>query len=156
MYNQAMQSTESPTPFLRLDAQLCFALYSATLAMNKAYRPLLRRLGLSYPQYLVLLVLWQDDGLAVSAIGERLFLDSATLTPLLKRLERAGLVERVRSRQDERQVIISLTDAGKKLRSEAEFVPNAVFRATGCTQDEARTLKLNNLERMRLSLGALA
>src|ERR1700679_4141788 len=99
-------------PPLKLDQQLCLALYSAGLAMNKVYRTLLSRLRLTYPQYLVMLVLWERDDLTVSDIGERLFLDSATLTPLLKRLEAAGLLDRARSAEDERQVIISLTSEG--------------------------------------------
>ena len=90
----------------KLDVQLCFALYSAGLAMNKVYRKLLSQLGLTYPQYLVMLVLWERDQLTVSEIGERLFLDSATLTPLLKRLESAKLLNRLRSTEDERQVVI--------------------------------------------------
>ena len=96
-------------PPLKLDQQLCFALYSAGLAMNKVYRKLLSQLGLTYPQYLVMLVLWERDQLTVSEIGGRLFLDSATLTPLLKRLQSAKLLDRVRSTEDERQVVISLT-----------------------------------------------
>src|SRR6476661_7262412 len=92
---------------LRLDSQLCFALYSANLAMTKVYRRLLADLGLTYPQYLVMLVLWEGDGITVSSLGERLFLDSATLTPLLKRLQAAGLVLRERGLEDERQVLVS-------------------------------------------------
>ncbi len=92
---------------LLLDQQLCFALYSANLAMHKVYRKLLSQMDITYPQYLVMLVLWQQDSLTVSEICERLFLDSATLTPLLKRLENAGLINRQRSRQDERQVVVS-------------------------------------------------
>src|ERR1700749_3475178 len=97
---------------LRLDNQICFAVYSAAHAFNRVYKPLLDRLGLTYPQYLVMLGLWERDGVAVKDIGERLFLDSGTLTPLLKRLEAAGLVKRTRSTQDERQVLIALTPQG--------------------------------------------
>lgn len=125
----------------QLDQQLCFALYSAGLAMNKVYRSLLSRLGLTYPQYLVMLVLWERDALTVSDIGERLFLDSATLTPLLKRLEVAGLLNRVRSAEDERQVIISLTSEGRAMKRQAGSVPGAVLCATGCEIDELLTLK---------------
>src|SRR6478672_6210808 len=100
----------------RLDDMLCFALYNATRAMTAAYAPLLAELELTYPQYLVMLVLWETDGLRVSAIGERLELDSATLTPLLKRLEAHELVERRRSTEDERVVEVFLTAAGKRLR----------------------------------------
>ena len=97
---------------LRLDNQICFAVYSAAHAFNRVYKPLLDRLGLTYPQYLVMLSLWERDGVPVKDIGERLFLDSGTLTPLLKRLETAGLVKRTRSTEDERQVLIALTRAG--------------------------------------------
>ena len=93
---------------LLLGEQLCFALYSTMAAMNKVYHKLLRELGVTYPQYLVLLVLWEHDPLMVSEIGERLFLDSATLTPLLKRMEAAGLLQRARAKDDERRVIVSL------------------------------------------------
>ena len=121
---------------LLLSEQLCFALYSTTLGMNKVYRKLLRALGVTYPQYLVLLVLWERDELTVSEIGERLFLDSATLTPLLKRMEGLGLLARVRARADERQVIVSLTESGRELRQRALAVPNGAFCATGCSPDE--------------------
>ena len=131
----------SPKAPLLLDQQLCFALYSAGLAMNKVYRKLLARLGLTYPQYLVMLVLWERDDLSVSDIGERLFLDSATLTPLLKRLESAGLLRRLRSSTDERQVIITLTDAGRAMKRQAGSVPAAVFCASGCEVDELLALK---------------
>src|SRR5438132_4782254 len=96
---------------LQLDNQLCFALYSASLAMTKLYKPLLDELGLTYPQYLVMLALWEQDGLAVSGLGERLSLDSGTLTPLLKRLEAAGFISRVRDVEDERRVRVTLTTA---------------------------------------------
>ena len=96
------------TDWLLLDHQLCFALYSASLAMTKLYKPLLDPLGLTYPQYLVMLVLWEHDGLTVSQLGERLALDSGTLTPLLKRLEAAGLVQRLRDAADERRVLLQL------------------------------------------------
>src|SRR3989338_8092204 len=102
---------------LLLDNQLCFALYSASLAMTKLYKPLLDELGLTYPQYLALLVLWEQDSLMVSELGERLYLDSGTLTPLLKRLETSGLVSRLRDVEDERRVHISLTAAGRKLKN---------------------------------------
>ena len=104
---------------LDLDNQLCFALYAAAHAIKKAYRPLLDELGLTYPQYLILLVLWKADGLKVSDIGERLSLDSGTLTPVLKRLEAASLIRRTRRIQDEREVEIALTPAGRELRERA-------------------------------------
>ena len=113
-------------PELLLDHQLCFALYSASLAMTKVYKPLLDALGLTYPQYLVLLVLWQQDDRPVSQIGERLFLDSGTLTPLLKRLEAAGWLQRTRDSADERRVRITLTPAGRALQQQARSVPACV------------------------------
>jgi DNA-binding MarR family transcriptional regulator len=118
---------------LALDNQLCFALYSASLAMTKLYKPLLDELGLTYPQYLAMLVLWQDDGLSVSQLGERLHLDSGTLTPLLKRLEAAGLVARLRAVEDERRVHVTLTAAGRKLRSRAEKIPGCILEAAQCS-----------------------
>ena len=127
---------------LLLDQQLCFALYSANLAMHKVYRKLLTQMDITYPQCLVMLVLWQQDSLTVSEIGERLFLDSATLTPLLKRLENAGLLNRQRSRQDERQVVVSLTDAGRSLRQQAESIPDEIQCASDCSEDEMNSLKL--------------
>ncbi|MHB1056378.1 MAG: MarR family winged helix-turn-helix transcriptional regulator [Rhodanobacter sp.] len=139
----------------RLDAQLCFALYSAGLAMNKVYRKLLKSLDLTYPQYLVMMVLWEDDRLGVSEIGERLFLDSATLTPLLKRLEAAGLVTRLRSRDDERHVVISLTARGKSLQTKAGKVQESVFCATRCAPEQLAHLKRDLQElRGKLAEGA--
>ncbi|MDH1171247.1 MarR family winged helix-turn-helix transcriptional regulator [Pantoea agglomerans] len=127
---------------LLVDQQLCFALYSANLAMNKVYRQLLSQLDITYPQYLVMLVLWQKDDVTVSEIGEQLFLDSATLTPLLKRLESAGLINRQRTRQDERQVAVTLTEVGQALRARAEAIPEAVKCATACDDDALLALKL--------------
>jgi DNA-binding MarR family transcriptional regulator len=115
---------------LALENQFCFALYSASHAMTKTYKPLLDRLGLTYPQYLVMLVLWEQDGVLVKDIGARLFLDSGTLTPLLKRLEAGGLLERRRDPHDERQVRISLTEAGRALRTEAQAIPEQVLCAS--------------------------
>ncbi|GAB2543555.1 MarR family winged helix-turn-helix transcriptional regulator [Rhodanobacter koreensis] len=145
----------TPTSAPRLDVQLCFALYSAGLAMNKVYRKLLKPLDITYPQYLVMMVLWEDESLSVSEIGARLFLDSATLTPLLKRLETAGLVARLRSREDERHVVITLTANGKALQAKAGKVQESVFCATQCTPGELKHLK-SELEdlRARLSDGA--
>src|SRR5581483_5381151 len=104
---------------LRLDNQICFAVYSAAHAFNRVYKPLLDRLGLTYPQYLVMLALWERDGVPLKDIGERLFLDSGTLTPLLKRLQAAGLVKRTRSTGDGRQVLIALTAQGQALKDKA-------------------------------------
>src|SRR5215472_11062298 len=108
---------------LRLDNQICFAVYSAAHAFNRVYKPLLDRLGLTYPQYLFMLALWEREGVPVKDIGERLFLDSGTLTPLLKRLEAAHLIRRTRSREDERQVLVALTSQGQALKEKAKNVP---------------------------------
>ncbi|GAA0909885.1 MarR family transcriptional regulator [Rothia nasimurium] len=134
-----------------LDGQLCFALYSANLAMGKLYRQLLAKLDLTYPQYLAMLVLWERDGITVSELGERLFLDSATLTPLLKRLQAAGLVQRARGTRDERQVIVTLTDEGRSLREKAGDVPVDVFCAMDCEIDQLGALKAQ-LETLRSNL----
>ena len=124
-----------------LDQQLCFALYSTSLAMMRVYRGLLPKLGLTYPQYLVMMVLWEQDALTVSDIGERLFLDSATLTPLLKRMEAQELVRRVRAKADERQVIVSLTEQGQSLRDEAARLMPQVLCATKCSVEEIAGLR---------------
>jgi DNA-binding MarR family transcriptional regulator len=125
---------------LRLDHQLCFALYSASLAMTRLYKPLLEELGLTYPQYLAMLVLWETDGVTVSELGDRLHLDSGTLTPLLKRLEAAELVNRLRDVQDERRVLIRLTAAGRKLKGRAARIPGCVLQATQCELSEVLDL----------------
>jgi MarR family transcriptional regulator, organic hydroperoxide resistance regulator len=130
----------NPNDLLKLDAQLCFLLYATTRAVTQAYVPLLEPLGLTYPQYLVMLVLWEEDGLTLGRIGERLQLDSGTLTPLLKRMEAAGLVSRERSREDERAVTISLTAAGRKLRAKAAGVPLEIFCQTGLSGASADRL----------------
>ncbi len=134
-------SSVDQKPSMLLNEQLCFALYSAGLAMNKLYRKLLRDLGLTYPQYLVMIVLWEKDHLNVSEIGEQLFLDSATLTPLLKRLESSGLLTRVRATTDDRQVIISLTSKGRELQQRAQSIPTSVMCASECAHLELVTLR---------------
>ena len=139
------------TAALLLDNQLCFALYSANLALNKLYRQLLAPLNLTYPQYLVMLILWERDDITVSEIGERLFLDSATLTPLLKRLESAGLIVRQRSRQDERQVAVTLSDEGRALQQQAQDIPQAVGCAAQCDTETLLALK-QQLEQLRQQL----
>lgn len=133
-----LHDTKSTPPgeALLLDNQLCFALYSASLAMTKLYKPLLAALGLTYPQYLALLVLWERDGLMVSELGQRLSLDSGTLTPLLKRLEALGLVTRIRDVADERRVHIALTASGRKLKTRAAKVPGCILAATQCPVSE--------------------
>lgn len=145
----------TPPARLTLDAQLCFALYSTQLAMGKIYRRHLADLGLTYPQYLVMLVLWEADGVTVSALGERLYLDSATLTPLLKRLQAMGLLRRDRSAQDQRQVCVTLTQAGRDLWRRASDIPQGVLCATGCSPGHARVLKAE-LEELRANLLAAA
>lgn len=151
-----MASARTPfPPQLRLDSQLCFALYAANLAMHKVYRRRLERLGLTYPQYLAMLVLWEGDDLRVSALGERLFLDSATLTPLLKRLEAVGLVARNRDPDDERQVRITLTARGRALRTKAEAIPGEIRCAAACDADRLRALK-RELDSLRTRLADAA
>ncbi|MDQ7956371.1 MAG: MarR family transcriptional regulator [Rhodocyclaceae bacterium] len=135
-----MHSTPDPAELLKLDNQLCFAVYSASLAMTRLYKPQLDKLGLTYPQYLVMLALWEEDGPMVSALGERLSLDSGTLTPLLKRLEANGLVARVRDVADERRVHITLTAAGRRLKGRAAGVPACLLAASECSIDELVTL----------------
>ncbi|TLH63617.1 MarR family winged helix-turn-helix transcriptional regulator [Mycolicibacterium phocaicum] len=126
---------------LTLDRQLCFALYSASRAMTAAYRPILSELNLTYPQYLVLLVLWEEDRVTVGRLGERLQLDSGTLSPLLKRLEANGFIRRERSQQDERQVEVSLTPAGRKLEASAQCIPEQLGARSGITEQEAADLR---------------
>ena len=150
-------SAISADEMLQLDNQLCFAVYSASLAMTKRYKPLLEKLQLTYPQYLVMLVLWERDGLMVSELGERLFLDSGTLTPLLKRLEANGLVGRIRDVGDERRVHINLTAAGRKLKARAASVPACLLAASQCSVDEllALTQQMQSLrDRVRAASAA--
>jgi len=135
----ALAATPTPAALL-LDNQVCFALYSASLAMTKLYKPLLERIGLTYPQYVVMLALWERDGATVSELGDRLFLDSGTLTPLLKRLESAGLLARLRDAEDERRVRITLTPAGRALRSQAEAIPACVLESSQCSVPQLQAL----------------
>ncbi|WP_395824296.1 MarR family winged helix-turn-helix transcriptional regulator [Elstera sp.] len=139
--------------WLHLDNQLCFAVYSTSHAFTRVYKPLLDALGLTYPQYLVMMILWEQDGQTVGAVGERLFLESSTLTPLLKRLEAAGLVERRRSLEDQRQVRLYLTDAGQGLQTKAQTVPPCILSATGLEVPELAALKAEII-RLRASLAA--
>ena len=139
---------------LLLGNQLCFAIYSTAHAFNRVYKPLLKRLGLTYPQYLVMLVLWERDDLPVKDIGERLFLDSGTLTPLLKRLEAAELIKRTRGTEDERQVLIALTPRGQALREKARAVPHAILAASACSLTELSAMK-NELIDLRDRLNAV-
>ena len=131
----------SATPSLDLDQLLCFAIYSANGAFNRAYRPMLDKLGLTYPQYLVLLALGEADGLTVGEIGSRVFLESNTLTPLLKRLEAAGNVVRRRDSADERQVRVSLTDQGRSLLQDACAVTTSMGGKLTLGESEAAALR---------------
>ena len=148
-----MPRTTSPAspPELLLDNQVCFALYSASLAMTKLYKPLLDSIGLTYPQYLVMLVLWEHDGPTVSTLGERLFLDSGTLTPLLKRLESSGLIARERDPEDERRVRITLTAAGRDLRQAAAPIPHCVLENSQCAFSQLASLTAQ-LKELRVKL----
>ena len=139
---------------LLVDEQLCFALYNASRAVTRAYAPLLEPLGLTYPQYLVLLVLWERDGLSVKQLGARLALDSGTLTPLLKRLEQQGLIERRRGRLDERIVRIVLTGDGRALRGKARKIPMELACRAG--YDLASERSTRELVRLRDELVQLA
>lgn len=150
-----MPSATATDKLLQLDNQLCFAVYSTSLAMTRLYKPLLDELGLTYPQYLVMLALWEREGGTVSELGEQLSLDSGTLTPLLKRLEASGLVTRLRDAVDERRVRITLTSAGRQLRLRAADVPACMLAASECSIDEliALTRQLQSL-RDRLKTAA--
>ncbi|MBC3909795.1 MarR family winged helix-turn-helix transcriptional regulator [Undibacterium umbellatum] len=130
-----------PVNMLALENQFCFALYSSSLALTKAYKPILDALGLTYPQYLVMLVLWEQDDVLVKDIGHALFLDSGTLTPLLKRLEANGLLQRHRDKNDERQVRITLTPAGKDLRNAALDIPQKILCASGQSKETLMDLR---------------
>lgn len=124
-----------------LDQALCFAVYSAGLAFNRVYKPILDQFGLTYPQYIVMIALWRADGQSVSELGDQLFLESNTLTPLLKRLEAAGFVSRTRDKADERQVRIALTDEGKALLARADCVPSQILEATGLSVEQLSDLR---------------
>jgi DNA-binding MarR family transcriptional regulator len=130
-----------PAPSVDLDDQLCFALYAASRAVTARYRPMLEELGLTYPQYLVMMLLWEEDNQTVGQLGTRLALDSGTLSPLLKRLTAAGLVTRHRRIEDERSVSISLTPAGRALKDKALPVSEAMINAIGFGQGEFDDLK---------------
>lgn len=148
----AVQQRQSATnDGLDLESQFCFALYSATLALGKMYAPVLADLKLTYPQYLVMLVLWREDGPTVRALGEQLHLNSGTLTPMLKRMEQAGLVRRSRDRKDERLVRTELTDAGRDLRARALHIPCAIAEVIGLPPDRLVQLK-DELQGIRQAL----
>ncbi|MGD8189377.1 MarR family winged helix-turn-helix transcriptional regulator [Brevibacillus ginsengisoli] len=121
---------------LKLDNQLCFSIYACSREITSLYRPFLDQLGITYPQYLVLLILWEAEECTVKELGERLYLDSGTLTPMLKRMEAANLIKRQRSQMDERKVLVQLTDKGKEMKQEAYCIPEAIFEQVGVSQDE--------------------
>ena len=149
--NSNQKAEPASNPALLLDNQVCFALYSTSLAMTKIYKPLLAPLGLTYPQYLAMLVLWEQDGIMVSELGERLTLDSGTLTPLLKRLEATGLVARLRDVADERRVHVTLTAAGRKLKAKAAVIPTCIVSAAGCSLSDLQSLT-RQVQALRLKL----
>lgn len=148
-----MKGKEAIAKELVLDRQFCFALYGASLAMSRTYKPLLEPLGLTYPQYLAMMVLWETDHLPVKVLGERLGLDSGTLSPLVKRLEQAGHVTRMRDSADERQVTVSLTPRGAALKEKAVDVMLAFGAATGCSLSEMAELR-DTLKALRERLEA--
>jgi DNA-binding MarR family transcriptional regulator len=149
-----------PTPAgagdpLRLDLQLCFALYSSNNLMSRLYRPLLEPLGLTYPQYVAMMALWETSPQTVGALGRRLSLDSGTLTPLFKRLESAGLVVRERDPADQRRVLVTLTKAGSALKAKAADIPGTMLRQLPLPPEEAASLK-GVLARLAAGLGEIA
>lgn len=140
---------------LLLDNQLCFALYSASLMMTKTYKPLLKKLELTYPQYLAMLVLWEEDGITVSRISKRLLTDPGSVTPLLKRLEADGLLTRQRRKDDERVVELRLTDKGRSLQEQAKTVPGCIVNASGESVPDLMELK-RQLTKLRDNLKTLS
>lgn len=136
-----MKEKNNLTEQLRLENQICFSLYSSTLRLMKLYRPLLKKIGLTYPQYLVMLVLWEQKVVSVSELGSRLQLDSGTLTPMLKRMEKLALVMRTRNAEDERVVEISLTKQGKDLKEKAKSIPETIFCLSGIAANDLAPLK---------------
>jgi DNA-binding MarR family transcriptional regulator len=155
----APRTSPSPAPsaedWLRLDQQICFSLHAASRAFNGVYRVILKDLGLTYPQYLAMLALWEHGDLTVKELGEHLRLDSGTLSPLLKRLEAAGLVRRERSARDERSVEVRLTGEGAALREQALEVPRRITAATGFGVDEVRDMR-TRLDTLTAALDAAA
>lgn len=133
--------TSHSNDLLQLDQQVCFPLYAASNLLTRAYRPILADLGLTYPQYLVMLALWEKSPLTVGELGNKLWLDSGTLTPLLKRMEGSGIVERRRDAEDERRVLINLTPQGRALRGKARKVPETLSKRLGLSHDDATSLR---------------
>ena len=148
-----MSKNPDPCESLLLDNQLCFALHSTSLLMTKVYKPLLQAIGLTYPQYLAMMVLWEEDGLTVGEISSRLLTDPGSLTPLLKRLEVEGLLSRTRSREDERVVVVELTAAGRALQDRAMGIPHCILGASGLELDQLRKLQ-GDLIALRANLQA--
>ncbi|MFD0050121.1 MarR family winged helix-turn-helix transcriptional regulator [Actinomycetes bacterium NPDC127524] len=126
---------------LKLENQLCFLLYASSREMTKQYKPLLEELDVTYPQYLALLLLWDQEKLTVKKMGELLYLDSGTLTPMLKRMEQNGLLQRKRSPEDERSVIVGLTEKGMNLKQKAASIPGRIFELSGNSEEEYTSLK---------------
>ncbi|MER5934049.1 MarR family transcriptional regulator [Streptomyces sp. NPDC002054] len=155
MTEQLPTATLPDQEFLRLDGQICFSLHAAARAFGGVYRIVLKDLGLTYPQYLVMLVLWEHGEMPVKQLGHHLRLDSGTLSPLLKRLEAAGLIRRERSTEDERSVHAHLTEAGTALRTRAVEVPRRIAAATGFDLAEMRDLQ-SRLDRLTTALDAAA
>ena len=134
------------TSLSNLDQKLCFALYSASMAVNRAYKPTLDKLKITYPQYLVLSALWESDGKTVGAIAQRLALEPSTVTPLVKRLEAAGFITRARNLLDERQVFVNLTKAGKSMQERSTCLGETLFKAAGLSQKEFKNLNQDILD----------
>jgi DNA-binding MarR family transcriptional regulator len=143
------------TDQLPLENHLCFSLYATTIAINRAYKPLLDSLGITYPQYLVLNALWEEDGRTITAIADRLALEPSTITPLVKRLEGAGLVGRLRNPADERQVQVSLTGKGRALRAETRCLTDTLLERSGMTADELIALN-RRIQALRDALAGAA
>jgi DNA-binding MarR family transcriptional regulator len=146
-------SPEPPDDGPFLGDFVCFSIYSAALAFNRVYKPLLAALRLTYPQYLVMVVLWEEDGRTVGGIGEVLSLESSTVTPLLKRLEGMGYLDRVRDAEDERMVRVRLTPSGRALRAKARQIPGCILAAAGASLEELRRLQ-GDIDALRRNLEA--
>lgn len=144
---------QPPDPFTTLDQQLCFEIYAASHAFTKLYKPLLDPMGLTYPQYLVMLLLWERDDRPVGDLGQALALESSTLTPLLKRMETAGHVTRQRDPEDERRVRIRLTETGQALQAEARHIPRCLDQSGAISAAEAADLR-REMRKLRLALTA--
>ncbi|MET3857281.1 MarR family transcriptional regulator [Rhizobium sp. OAE497] len=151
MKAQTARTMEIPAEEKKLERQLCFAVYSTAHAFTRAYKPILDKVGLTYPQYLAMLVLWEKSELPVKTIGEKLDLDSGTLSPLLKRLEQNGLIKRIRDSRDERQVLVSLTPKGDAMRGEVDTIMGSIGEAIGCTLEEMTEIR-KLLEGLRSNL----